>query len=108
MLARMKSNRIRIAAALVLFLVAGSAWSAEELPPRLSDNAFWKLVTDFSEPGGSFLSDNFVSNELAFQDVLSELTVDRKPGGVYLGVGPEQNFTYIAALKPKIAVPAHP
>src|SRR5207249_3483053 len=49
------------------------------------------------------LSDNFVSNELAFQDVLSELTGDRKPGGVYLGVGPEQNFTYIAALKPKIA-----
>src|SRR2546421_13122442 len=25
------------------------------------------------------------------------------PGGVYIGVGPEQNFTYIVALKPKIA-----
>jgi hypothetical protein len=25
------------------------------------------------------------------------------PGGVYLGVGPEQNFTYIAAVRPKIA-----
>ena len=25
-----------------------------------------------------------------------------RPGGVYLGVGPEQNFTYIAALKPKM------
>jgi hypothetical protein len=25
-----------------------------------------------------------------------------KPGGVYLGVGPEQNFTYIAAIKPKM------
>jgi hypothetical protein len=24
-------------------------------------------------------------------------------GGVYLGVGPEQNFTYIAAMRPKIA-----
>src|SRR4030095_4318125 len=26
-----------------------------------------------------------------------------KPGGVYLGVGPEQNFQYIASLKPKMA-----
>ena len=26
-----------------------------------------------------------------------------KPGGVYLGVGPDQNFTYIVALKPKMA-----
>ena len=26
-----------------------------------------------------------------------------KPSGVYLGVGPEQNFTYIAAIRPRIA-----
>src|SRR4029079_17347244 len=26
-----------------------------------------------------------------------------KPGRAYMGVGPEQNFTYIAAVKPKIA-----
>jgi hypothetical protein len=25
-------------------------------------------------------------------------------GGTYLGVGPEQNFTYIAALRPKMAL----
>jgi hypothetical protein len=103
MLAQMKSNPIRILILLALFLTAGVARSAEELPARLSDDAFWKMVTEYSEPGGSFLSDNFVSNELAFQDVLPELTGDRKTGGVYLGVGPEQNFTYIAALKPKIA-----
>src|SRR5262249_19644808 len=78
-------------------------WSAEQLPARLTDENFWKLITDFSEPGGTFVSDNFVSNELAFQEVLTSLTDGRKPGGVYLGVGPEQNFTYIAALKPKIA-----
>src|SRR5580692_6052757 len=99
----MKSNPVRIVIVLVLLLTAGVARSAEELPARLSDETFWKMVTDYSEPGGSFLSDNLVSNELAFQDVLPELTGDRKPGGVYLGVGPEQNFTYIAALKPKIA-----
>src|SRR5438874_3277844 len=103
MLAPMRSNHVRIAAFVVLCLFAGVAQSAEELPASLTDETYWKMVTDFSEPGGSFLSDNFVSNELAFQDVLPELTAGRKPGGVYLGVGPEQNFTYIAALKPKIA-----
>jgi hypothetical protein len=79
------------------------AWSAQELPTRLSDEAFWKLVTDFSEPGGRFPSDNFVSNELGTQQVLAPLIRDRKSVGAYVGVGPEQNFTYIVALKPKIA-----
>ena len=95
--------RFRLAAVLALCLVFGIAWSAEQIPAQLSDEAFWKLVTDVSEPGGTFVSDNFLSNELGFQDVLASLTDGRKPGGVYLGVGPEQNFTYIAALKPKIA-----
>jgi len=60
-------------------------------------------VTEFSEPSGRFPSDNFVSNEHATQRVLSELTKSRKAGGAYVGVGPEQNFTYIVALQPKIA-----
>ena len=38
-----------------------------------------------------------------FQYVIPELLTRAKPGGVYLGVGPEQNFTYIAALKPQMA-----
>lgn len=96
------ANRIRLAVVCALCLFFSIAWSAEQLPVRLSDEAFWKLITDFSEPGGTFISDNFLSNELAFQDVLTNLTDGRK-GDAYLGVGPEQNFTYIAALKPKIA-----
>src|SRR5436853_1490385 len=96
-------HRIRLALILVLCVFFGIAWSAEEMPARLSDQAFWKVVTDFSEPGGRFVSDNFVSNELATQYVLSDLTQDRKASGAYLGVGPEQNFTYIVALQPKIA-----
>jgi hypothetical protein len=35
--------------------------------------------------------------------VIPELTAKTPAGGVYLGVGPEQNFTYIAALQPKVA-----
>src|SRR5262249_5003573 len=76
---------------------------AQSLPTKLSDSAFWKLVTDFSEPGGYFRSDNFVSNETTYQWVIPELLRTTKPGGVYLGVGPDQNFTYIVALKPKVA-----
>jgi len=75
----------------------------ESLPSQLSDEQFWKLSTDLSEPDGTFRSDNLLSNEIGFQYVIPELTTVSLPGRAYLGVGPEQNFTYIAALKPKIA-----
>jgi hypothetical protein len=96
-------HRIFCAGLLAFFLFLGVGRSAQELPFRLTDQEFWKLVTDFSEPGGYFLSDNFVSNERLFQHVLTELKRDREAAGAYLGVGPEQNFTYIAALQPRIA-----
>src|SRR5438874_464995 len=76
---------------------------AESLPARLSDETFWRLVTDFSEPNGFFRSDNFLSNEVEYQWVIPTLTSTLGTGGVYLGVGPEQNFTYIVALRPKLA-----
>src|SRR5438105_3911973 len=75
----------------------------QTIPAKLADSAFWRLSTEFSEPGGYFRSDNFVSNETTFQYVIPRLIQMEKPGGVYLGVGPEQNFTYIVALKPRIA-----
>lgn len=61
------------------------------------------MITDFSEPGGVFQYENFVSNEVSYQDVIPEMTRIAKPGGTYLGVAPEQNFTYIAAIQPKVA-----
>jgi hypothetical protein len=76
---------------------------APSLPARLSDAEFWKLVNDFSEPNGYFQSENFVGNELSFQWVIPELKKNIKPGGVYVGVGPDQNFTYIVGVQPKIA-----
>ena len=81
----------------------GTPLLAESLPSRLSDEAFWHLVTDFSEPNGFFRSDNFLSNEVEYQRVIPTLTSTLGTGGVYLGVGPEQNFTYIVALRPKLA-----
>jgi len=77
--------------------------SAPEASPRLSNQEFWKLVTDFSEPDGTFRSDNLLSNEEQFPSVMPRLVQVAKPGRAYLGVGPEQNFTYIAAIKPDLA-----
>jgi hypothetical protein len=72
------------------------------LPDRLSDAEFWDLTQRLSEPGGSFRSDNLLSNEVYLQYVIPDLLAANHPGRVYMGVGPEQNFTYISALKPSM------
>jgi hypothetical protein len=74
----------------------------DTLPTELNDRLFWRMVTDFSEPDGLFRSDNFVSNERSYQEVIPELKQRRLPNGVYLGVGPDQNFTYVTALRPRM------
>jgi hypothetical protein len=60
------------AASLGLLLLVGpssSARTAAELPARLSDTEFWKLVSDVSEPGGYFrITDNYTSNEARSDD----------------------------------------
>jgi len=101
----MTKSRFRTALlALVLALWSATGLQAiDTLPSQISDDEFWKLSESASEPGGSFQSENFLSNETGFQMVLPVLTRIVKPGGVYMGVGPEQNFTYIAAIHPKIA-----
>ena len=81
--------------------VSSPGRAADTLPAQLTDEEFWKLSTEFSEPDGTFRSDNLLSNEGYFQYVIPQLKESVK-GQVYLGVGPEQNFTYIAALKPKM------
>jgi hypothetical protein len=91
-----------------LFVAGPRAHPARlDLPERLTDQEFWRLSQDSSEPGGYFRAENITnltSNELWFQYVIPDLVARTKPGGVYLGVGPEQNFTYMAAVRPKFAV----
>ena len=98
-------NRRQVFQGAILFVVA--VWLAPPvrtaLPERLTDEQFWAFITDSSEPGGTFRSDNLLSNELQMQHVIPELIKTAPPGRAYLGVGPEQNFTYISALKPSIA-----
>jgi hypothetical protein len=77
--------------------------AADTVPAQFTDAEFWHFINDFSEPGGAFPYENFVSNEVSYMDILPDLTRITKPGGAYLGVAPEQNFTYIAAIKPKVA-----
>jgi len=97
----------RLALAVFILVLATGGWTAGSalpaaLPARLTDAEYWKLIQDFSEPDGFFPSQNLVSNEDTYQVVIPELQRVVKPGGVYVGVGPDQNFTYIAALKPGI------
>jgi hypothetical protein len=103
-------RRVRFLAALGVAVCLSSFTSvapvpvaADSLPSRLSDQEYWKLVTDFSEPNGFFRSDNLLSNESYFQQVIPTLLNTAKTGRVYMGVGPEQNFSYIVALKPAMA-----
>jgi hypothetical protein len=102
-------RRILVAFAIVsAVILAGRALRSRaavaELPARLSDQEFWKLSTDSSEPNGYFRSDNLTSNELWFQHVIPDLARRTRAGGVYLGVGPEQNYTYITAVHPAMAI----
>jgi hypothetical protein len=78
--------------------------SAESASPHALDAArFRRLIDKLSEPDANFFSDNHVSNETSYLQVANGLERRVKPGGVYLGVGPEQNFTYIALVKPSRA-----
>ena len=82
---------------------APSFMAADTLPVQISDSEFWKMVKEYSEPDGEFPYENFVSNEISYQTVLPQVKQAVQPGGAYLGVAPDQNFTYIAAIQPKIA-----
>lgn len=89
--------------ALIAFGLAAPAHAQSTLPERYADTTFWRMMHELSEPNGTFRSDNLLSNENSFQWVVPTLQKMARADGVYLGVAPEQNFTFIAALKPKVA-----
>jgi hypothetical protein len=91
---------VLICIATCLLLVASA--DAATVPASITDQEFWRLVTDFSETGGVFQAE-FMSNEDSVQFVIPTLKQTVKRGGVYIGVGPEQNFTYMAAVQPRLA-----
>ncbi len=72
-------------------------------PTSLTDREFSELIHHISEKGGYFWSNNYISNETSYLHVLDDLAKLEVKGGVYIGVGPNQNFTYIAAIRPDLA-----
>jgi len=76
---------------------------APQRPPA-PELGFAQLVDTLSEPGGFFDTDNLVSNETAYLHVLGGLRRLGVHGGTYIGVGPEQNFSYIAEIEPELAL----
>jgi len=78
---------------------------APKVPPSAAPAAvkLGALSSTLSEPGGYFDSDNLISNETSYLQVADQLQQLATPGDVYVGVGPDQNFNYIARLKPSWA-----
>ena len=104
---------VLVAVALIAFSIAsapvtrvgaqtGPARSAAAKREPLSKGEFSRLVSEFSEEEGNFASDNYISNETGYLTVLDKMKQLGVSGGAYLGVGPEQNFTYIAKVRPEI------
>jgi hypothetical protein len=79
-----------------------SAWQKKR-PEAIPAAEFSRIISQFSEDDGFFRSDNFVSNETSYLHIVDKLHSLDSPGGAYIGVGPEQNFTYIAKIRPRIA-----
>jgi hypothetical protein len=87
----------------IVWLVPESGVPKQSLD-RLPDEEFTRLIERLSEGPGFFNSDNLVSNESSYLHILGKLKNLRIRDGVYLGVGPEQNFTYIAKTRPRLAI----
>ncbi|MDB4917141.1 MAG: hypothetical protein JWM95_4785 [Gemmatimonadetes bacterium] len=71
------------------------------VPDSISD--LGALVTRLSDAGGYFDTDNLISNERGYQQVLGAMDRLGVHGGAYVGVGPDQSYTYIARVRPRIA-----
>lgn len=65
-----------------------------------SGSGFAVTMAKLSEDGGYFDTDNLISNERSYLDVLPALEASGVSGGAYIGVGPDQNFSYIAQVRP--------
>jgi hypothetical protein len=83
--------------------VAPSATTSGYAPPELTAAELVRLSESLSEPDGPFFSENLISNETSQMHVAESLQRRGQRGAAYIGVGPEQNFSYIALLEPRLA-----
>jgi hypothetical protein len=83
--------------------LAPAAMQPMQAVAPLSRTEFGALSARLSEPAGYFQSDNVVSNETSYLHILDAVRRLGISGGVYIGVGPDQNYSYIAAVRPALA-----
>ncbi len=92
-------RRLLSAASVLMLLFAGVRGIGQTSKP----SGFATRIAQLSEPGGSFDTDNLISNEKSYLHVIPALQQAGVTGGAYIGVGPDQNFSYIARIRPSIA-----
>jgi hypothetical protein len=86
-------------AVLAVALISGALYGIAQPTAQ----SFASRVERLSEDGGDFDTDNLISNEQSYLDVIPALKTSGVSGGAYVGVGPDQNFSYIAQIRPAIA-----
>jgi hypothetical protein len=64
---------------------------------------FARSIERLSEPSRYFDTDNLISNERSYLHVIGKLGDLEVAGGGYIGVGPGQNFSYVAQIRPSVA-----
>jgi hypothetical protein len=89
--------------ALLALLLAAGFPAAAQAPRSIPDSSFSSLIARLSEPSGYFDTDNLISNEDSYLHPVSTLRKLGIVGGTYIGVGPDQNYSYIAAIRPSVA-----
>jgi hypothetical protein len=89
----------RLVALTAVLLVAAAVGAVNTAPTHAG---FAATLAQLSEPEGSFDSDNLVSNERSYLHVMPAIRDARFDGGAYVGVGPDQNFSYIAQVRPSV------
>src|SRR5215475_4412390 len=75
---------------------------SKSLEQALTREQFAQIIEKFSEPNGYFDSDNLISNESSYLHVMGKMRQMKVNGGAYIGVGPDQSFSYIAQIRPAI------
>ena len=84
-------------------LARGVATRGIQVVTVRDDTTFAGTVARLSEAPGYFDSDNLISNETSYLHAVSHLRSGHVTGGAFIGVGPDQSFSYIAAIRPTVA-----
>lgn len=69
----------------------------------VTPKTFSFLIERMSEPDGTYAYGNWTTNEPDYLRGVDLIKKHNITGGVYIGVGPDQNFTFIEAVRPELA-----